>query len=81
MYDGAREAPRPLRGGSGTTKTVLAGLIGLVLAAMLGGCASLEPRQTAHRGPDYRREDAALTTPSPIGGTVDSGGVLAGGHK
>jgi hypothetical protein len=48
---------------------------------MLGGCASLEPRQTAHRGPDYRREDAALTTPGPIGGTVDSGGVLAGGHK
>jgi hypothetical protein len=48
---------------------------------MLGGCASLEPRQTARRGPDYRREDAALTTPGPIGGTVDSGGVLAGGHK
>ncbi len=41
-----------------------------LLAAMLGGCASLEPRQTAHRGPDYRREDATLTTPSPIGGTV-----------
>jgi hypothetical protein len=60
---------------------VLAGLTGLVFAAMLGGCASLEPRQTAQRGPDYRREDAALTTPSPIGGTVDSGGVLTGGHK
>jgi len=78
VYDGARSAQTEARG---TTKTVLAGLVGLGLAAMLGGCASLEPRQAAHRGPDYRRDDAALTTPGPIGGTVDSGGVLAGGHK
>jgi hypothetical protein len=62
------------------TKTVLAGFTGLVLAAMLGGCAWLEPRQTAHRGTDYRREDAALTRPSAIGGTVDGGGGVAGGH-
>jgi len=60
---------------------VLIGLAGLALAAMLAGCAPLEPRQAEHGGSGYRRGDAALTTPSPIGGTVDSGGVLAGGHK
>jgi hypothetical protein len=61
-------------------KSMLIALAGLSLAAMLGGCADLEPRQAAHGGPGYGRDDAALTTPSPIGGTVDSGGVLAGGH-
>ena len=61
-------------------KPMLIVLTGLTLAAMLGGCATLEPRQAEHGGPGYGRDDAALTTPSPIGGTVDSGGVLAGGH-
>ena len=62
-------------------KPMLLGLAGLALAAMLAGCAPLEPRQAEHGGPGYRRDDAALTTPSPIGGTVDSGGVLGGGHN
>ena len=61
-------------------KPMLIGLAGLALAAVLGGCAQQEPRQAEHGGAGYRRDDAALTTPSPIGGTVDSGGVLAGGH-
>src|SRR5260370_37470493 len=61
-------------------KPVLIGLAGLTLAAMLGGCADLEPRQAEHGGSGYGRDDAALTTPSPIGGTGDRGGVLGGGH-
>ena len=59
-------------------RTVAIGLAGMAIAAMLGGCAQLQPRQTERSG---LYDDAALTTPSPIGGTVDSGGVLAGGHN
>ncbi len=59
-------------------RTVRIGLAGLALAAMLPGCAPLQPRQAERSG---LYDDAALTTPSPIGGTVDSGGVLAGGHN